>query len=155
MERETLTVPLARSSIDRQKFTADITGRPAVTQYSVEQVFGGFNWQELEEKVGESAKIIRENERLYEQGFSLVRCLPKTGRTHQIRVHLAHERHPIVGDTKCVVRKRAKTDPLWCPRQFLHAASLEFTHPRTKKTVKFEAVLPKDLDQVLNLLDKK
>ena len=152
VERGTLSVPLARSSMDRQKFAADITGRPAVTQYTVEQVFSGFNWPKLEEIVGESAHSIRENERLYEQGFSLVRCLPKTGRTHQIRVHLAHEQHPSVGDTKYIGRKRAKVDPLWCPRQFLHATSLEFTHPRKKEIVKFETDLPKDLVAVIYYL---
>jgi 23S rRNA pseudouridine1911/1915/1917 synthase len=75
--------------------------------------------------------------------------LPKTGRTHQIRVHLTHEQHPIVGDTKYIGRKRARLDPLWCPRQFLHAAALEFIHPRTNERQRFEAELPEDLAAVL------
>jgi 23S rRNA pseudouridine1911/1915/1917 synthase len=154
VERGTLNIPLARSQTNRQKFAADIEGRKAITQYQVEQTFTGLNWSALEEKVGENLKVIRDSQRLYEQGFSLVRCLPKTGRTHQIRVHLAHERHPIVGDIKYVGRKRAKVDPLWCPRQFLHAASLEFTHPRTKEKMKFETALPEDLLATIHLLDK-
>lgn len=152
VEQGRLTAPLGRSRIDRQKFTVGIDGRPAVTEYTVEQVFAGFNWSQLEEGGGEGVREIRRNTRLYEQGFSLVRCLPKTGRTHQIRVHLAHEQHPIVGDTKYVGRKRAKIDPLWCPRQFLHATKLQFTHPRTLEASQFELPLPSDIQQVLDLL---
>jgi 23S rRNA-/tRNA-specific pseudouridylate synthase len=67
-------------------------------------------------------------------------------------VHLANEQRPIVGDTKYVGRKRAKVDPLWCPRQFLHAAVLEFKHPKTNKQQKFAAKLPADLIGVLEIL---
>lgn len=152
VQEGTLSAPLARSRTNRQKFSIDIDGRAAVTQYSTEKVFKGFEWVKLEERGGEAASKIKKETRLYQAGFSLVRCLPKTGRTHQIRVHLAHEQHPIVGDEKYVGRRRAKIDPLWCPRQFLHAAALEFTHPRTHESVRFTAELPEDLRHVIGFL---
>ncbi|OGJ38306.1 MAG: hypothetical protein A2383_03550 [Candidatus Pacebacteria bacterium RIFOXYB1_FULL_39_46] len=152
VEQGTLTSPLGRSHTDRQKFTVTITGRPAITQYQVEQVFTDFNWSKLEERLGERVAELKKNQRFYEQGFSLVRCLPKTGRTHQIRVHLAHEQHPLVGDTKYIGRKRAKLDPLWCPRHFLHAQVLEFNHPRTNARQRFEAKLAPELNLVLTFL---
>jgi 23S rRNA pseudouridine1911/1915/1917 synthase len=147
-----LTMPLGRSRTNRQKFAVSIEGRPAVTEYRVEQIFGGFAWPKLESRLGERAAEIKKNQRFYEQGFSLVRCFPKTGRTHQIRVHLAHEQHPIVGDTKYIGRRRARLDPLWCPRQFLHAAALEITHPRTNQLQRFEADLPSELTLVVDSL---
>jgi 23S rRNA pseudouridine1911/1915/1917 synthase len=152
VEQGMISAPLARSRTNRQKFAIDIEGRAAVTQYSTEKTFEGFEWKELSEKAGEAAVTIKKEARLYNAGFSLVRCLPKTGRTHQIRVHLAHEQHPIVGDEKYVGRRRTKIDPLWCPRQFLHAAALEFTHPRTQERVRFVAELPEDLKQVIGFL---
>lgn len=147
-----INAPLGRSRTNRQKFAIDIEGRAAITQYFTEKVYKGLEWQRLEEKVGENARKIQKEARLYEAGFSLVRCVPKTGRTHQIRVHLAHEQHPIVGDEKYVGRRRAKVDPLWCPRQFLHAAVLEFVHPRTKEPMRFMAELPEDLKQAVHFL---
>ncbi|MFH2118301.1 MAG: RluA family pseudouridine synthase [Candidatus Paceibacterota bacterium] len=152
VEQGTLNSPLGRSRTDRQKFTITVTGRPAVTQYRVKQTFSGFDWPNLENRLGERAAELKKNKRFYEQGFSLVSCLPKTGRTHQIRVHLAHEQHPLVGDIKYIGRKRARLDPLWCPRQFLHAATLELTHPRTNKRARFEAKLAPELSSVLDFL---
>lgn len=152
VEEGTLNLPLGRSRFDRQKFTVDINGRQAVTQYKVEKTFNQLDWSKLTMEIGESAKNLQDNARLYEAGFALVRCLPKTGRTHQIRVHLSHEHHPIVGDVKYIGRRRAKLDPIWCPRQFLHAEVLEFIHPRTGQTVKFIAPLPEDLSRVLSYL---
>jgi 23S rRNA pseudouridine1911/1915/1917 synthase len=68
---------------------------------------------------------------------SLVECVLHTGRTHQIRVHLAHLGHPILGDSLYGGAGKA-------PRQMLHAARLGFTHPVTGKTVEFTAPLPED-----------
>lgn len=152
VKQGTLTMPLSRSRTDRQKFAVNIAGRPAVTEYRVEQIFTGFDWLTLESRLGERAAELKQSRRFYEQGFSLVRCLPKTGRTHQIRVHLTHEQHPIVGDTKYTGRNRARLDPFWCPRQFLHAVSLEFIHPRTGEKMRFEAELPEDLHSCLEFL---
>ena len=84
--------------------------------------------------------------------YSLLSVFPKTGRTHQIRVHLKHIGHPVVSDLIYTPAKLIKFDLLWCPRLFLHAKSLEISHPKTKKRLKFESDLPKDLKSaILNL----
>jgi 23S rRNA-/tRNA-specific pseudouridylate synthase len=88
--------------------------KAAVTEYKVEKTF---------EKEGT---------------FSLLKVFPKTGRTHQIRVHLASIGHPIVGDR---LYGGKGVSPIWATRMMLHAASLEFTAPDGKR-VKFEAETP-------------
>lgn len=80
-------------------------------------------------------------------GFSLVEASPKTGRTHQIRVHFASINHPIVGDP-LYGGKRVKQNSLGLNRQFLHASSIEFTGP-DKTRFKLEAKLPDDLTKAL------
>jgi 23S rRNA pseudouridine1911/1915/1917 synthase len=72
--------------------------------------------------------------------FALVEVTPYTGRTHQIRVHMAHIGHPLVGDT---VYGRRSTIPV--DRPMLHAYKLGFTHPRTGKWMEFEAPVPEDM----------
>lgn len=147
--RGNIRAPIDRAHYDRQKMAVHPGGRPAVTQYQVKSYYPGL-------KPSVIAKLFNKEEQrqlsLY-QGFSLVDCWPKTGRTHQIRVHLKHWRHPLVGDTKYVGRKRSRLDPIWCPRQFLHALSLTLTHPRMGKEVTYEAPLSSDLQQVLSYLE--
>jgi len=82
----------------------------------------------------------------------MVECLPKTGRMHQIRVHFAHIRHPLVSDRLYAGRKRYKQDITWCPRHFLHASQIEFTHPRTKESLICNSPLTEDLDICLKTL---
>lgn len=82
--------------------------------------------------------------------FSLLELKPKTGRTHQIRIHLKHIGHPIVGDEFYAGRKTARQDRKWCPRLFLHAATIKFTHPVSGKRVEFRTPLSQDLQNVLN-----
>ena len=77
--------------------------------------------------------------------FSLVEVMPKTGRTHQIRIHLASISHPIVGDSLY----GSKTNPFNLERQFLHAESLEFPIEEGRM-IKIEAELPEDLQNVLS-----
>ncbi len=77
--------------------------------------------------------------------FSLLKVSPKTGRTHQIRIHLASIGHPIVGDTLY----GKKTNPFGLKRIFLHAESLEFS-PAEGKRIKLEAELPDELKSLLN-----
>lgn len=84
--------------------------------------------------------------------YTFLRVFPKTGRTHQIRVHLKSTGHPVVSDLIYCPRRLLQFDLLWCLRLFLHASKLEFAHPGTGKRVSFESDLPKDLENaILNL----
>ena len=103
--------------------------------------------------------------------FTLVRVRIETGRTHQIRVHMASIGHPVVGDTlyggagqltdqvaaqaptSKAARRKADPERLRLGRNFLHAARLEFTHPRTGKLLELEAPLPQELESFLGRLD--
>jgi len=103
--------------------------------------------------------------------FTLVRIRIETGRTHQIRVHMASIGHPVVGDTlyggagqltdqvaaqaptSKAARRKADPERLRLGRNFLHAAKLEFTHPRTGKLLELEAPLPLELESFLRRLD--
>jgi 23S rRNA pseudouridine1911/1915/1917 synthase len=92
--------------------------------------------------------------------FTLLDVRIKTGRTHQIRVHLAWLRYPVVGDeTYGAGRDQSVNDPKLrariaaVGRQFLHAERLAFDHPRTGERLMFEAPLPADLSEFLDLLD--
>ena len=103
--------------------------------------------------------------------FTLVRVRIETGRTHQIRVHMASIGHPVVGDTlyggagqltdqvasqaaqSKAARRKANPERLRLGRNFLHAAKLEFAHPRTGKLLQLEAPLPEELEQFLSLLE--
>lgn len=85
-----------------------------------------------------------------EQIFSLIKVMPKTGRTHQIRVHLASIQHPIVGDSLY----GPKTNPFDLKRLFLHAESLEFS-PSEAKRIKIESELPEELKSILKRLTNK
>ncbi len=156
-----ITAPLGRSSKDRKKFAVVAGGRTAsthyklineygsekLTQYLVEQRLKNENLFSQEKKLLETKNL-----RMYQEGFSLVACQPKTGRTHQIRVHMKHIGHALVGDNTYTGKRRTKTDAIWCPRQFLHAMRLEFSHPRTGKKTIIKAPLSSDLQAVLVLL---
>jgi len=112
----------------RERFGVLPGGREAITKY----------------------KVISYHSLITDHGslFTLVELYPKTGRTHQIRIHLKFIGHPIVGDFFYAGRKTAREDRLWCPRLFLHAKEITFFHPQTGKEVKFESELPKDLNLV-------
>ena len=92
-------------------------------------------------------------------GYTLLDVTIKTGRTHQIRVHLAHEGHPIVGDDKYgdfalnkrLARGEAVTNVRF-DRMFLHARRLRFTHPASGEVVELEAPLPAECEQLLQYL---
>src|SRR5438309_6298556 len=91
--------------------------------------------------------------------FSLLEVKIDTGRTHQIRVHLASLGHPVAGDTlygaprelRCRANKSSDL-PVSLRRNFLHAAALEFEHPRTGKALSFSCPLPQELEDLLTLL---
>lgn len=113
----TVTAPLGRHPVQRQRFAVVARGRAAVTHYTVLERF---------------------------RGATLVACRLETGRTHQIRVHLAYAGHPLIGDP---VYSRARAPEI--ARQALHAARLEFTHPRTGRRVTCTAPLPDDIARLL------
>ena len=92
---------------------------------------------------------------------SLVECRLETGRTHQIRVHMAHIGHPLIGDTDYGAAFRTKANLLpeparaivsRFPRQALHAYLLQFEHPTTGETMHFEAPIPADMAEVIEAL---
>jgi 23S rRNA pseudouridine1911/1915/1917 synthase len=116
-----IDVPLGRDPRHRQKFAARPNGKPARTHYRIKNQF---------------------------DKYSLLEIGLETGRTHQIRVHLAWLGCPVVGDT---VYGRKKNS-LGVQRQFLHAWKLGLHHPRTEAYMEFEAPLPADLQGVLELL---
>lgn len=84
--------------------------------------------------------------------LTLLELKPKTGRTHQIRIHLKYIGHPVVADDFYAGRKTARNDRKWCPRLFLHAGGIKFVHPKTGKQIEFKSELPEDLKTVLTLL---
>ncbi|MGQ9666781.1 MAG: RluA family pseudouridine synthase [Anaerolineae bacterium] len=116
-----IDAPLGRDPRQRKRMAVVSDGRPAVTAYRVLEPLGE---------------------------YALLEVMPKTGRTHQIRVHLAFIGHPVVGD-EVYGRRRGR---LSCPRQFLHAAQLAFRHPITGQLLEFSAPLPPDLLAVLEQL---
>lgn len=85
--------------------------------------------------------------------FTLLKLFPKTGRTHQIRIHLKHIGHAVVADEFYAGRKTARDDREWCPRLFLHASGIAFKHPKTGKVTDFSAGLANDLQKALDTLE--
>jgi 23S rRNA pseudouridine1911/1915/1917 synthase len=155
---DVLQLPLSRSSLNRTKFQVQPTGRPAETQYQVQKTYTSLDAGQVVAALPSGAKTQPEFRNLRKkimntyQGFSLVYCWPKTGRTHQIRVHMSHIKHPIVSDLTYLGKKRSTLDTIWCPRLFLHAAELHVTHPRTGEKLSFTAELTEDLQKTLELL---
>ncbi len=131
-------LPLARSRSNRERFSISATGKKAETRWKVEKIYKEVN------KEGVSSRGY--------QGFSLLSLFPKTGRTHQIRVHLSHLGFPIVGDGRYTGKKRAREDQKWCKRQFLHAYEVNVFHPKLKKRISFRADLASDLSEALSCL---
>lgn len=133
-----ITSQLARSKADRQKQAVVwANGRHAVTRARVLEGFGT------------------------PPALALLECWLETGRTHQIRVHLAHAGHGLVGDPVYGGRRKLSERALGAdalaavaafPRQALHAAALGFTHPVTGADLAFEAPLPPDMAALLDVL---
>lgn len=88
-------------------------------------------------------------ERFYDEDYSMVELLLETGRTHQIRVHMSHIGHPVLGDWLY-----GGVNVNLIERQALHAASLTFTHPISKERITLKAPLPEDMEKVLEKLRK-
>lgn len=125
-----INVAVGRLPWNRKRFGVLSGGRESVTMYKV-----------LNIKYHVSGK---NNEPL-----SLVELNPKTGRTHQIRVHLQYIKHPIFADPLYAGRKTSRNDRKLLSRVFLHASKISFLHPKTNRQVFFESELPEDLHQFL------
>jgi 23S rRNA pseudouridine1911/1915/1917 synthase len=129
----TVDAPISRHPVDRTRMAIRENGREAVTHYRVVQRF---------------------------RGHTHVRLKLETGRTHQIRVHMAHVRYPLVGDRvyggRLLLPKGATPELIEALRDFrrqaLHAIKLSFAHPRTDKPITCEAPLPQDMQNLLTVL---
>lgn len=118
----TIETQIARDKVDRKKMAVvKENGREAITDYEVVERFGK---------------------------YTLVRCKLRTGRTHQIRVHMEYLGYPLVGDPKYSPMKT----PFAIKGQALHSQTLEFTHPRTGERMRFEAPLPEDMHKIITRL---
>lgn len=148
-EEEEVTAPIGRSNRDRKKWAVTISGRPATTRFSTLATY-----QPGQQLLDEIQQTFSAKQAAMYDYFSLLSLQPKTGRTHQIRVHMAYIKHPLVGDTTYVGKKRAKVDQSWCPRHFLHASALQFTHPRTKNELTITSELPADVAAVLENIER-
>ena len=130
---------ITRSSRNRQLMEVGITkGKKAITNYKTLEVF--------------------ENDKT--PTLSLIECKLETGRTHQIRVHMSYKGNNILGDSKYKkkIKKLKNIDPdlekslLKLNRQFLHAKTLGFIHPKSGKELEFSSILPKELENILKML---
>lgn len=119
-DRGVIEAPIGRSDKDRKKQAVTAKGKPAVTRFTVLERFGN---------------------------YTLVELQLETGRTHQIRVHMAYIGHPVAGDPLYGPRKTLKGHG-----QFLHAKTLGFTHPTTGELVEFTAEEPAIFKETLEKL---
>lgn len=122
-DRGMIEAPIGRSEKDRKKQAVTVKGKPAVTRFQVLERFGD---------------------------YTLVELTLETGRTHQIRVHMAYIGHPVAGDPAYGPKKT-----LTGQGQFLHAQTLGFTHPRTGEVMTFTAPLPAIFEKTLEALRKE
>ncbi|RSJ79620.1 Ribosomal large subunit pseudouridine synthase D [Streptococcus cristatus] len=121
-DRGVIEAPIGRSEKDRKKQAVTAKGKPALTRFQVLERFGD---------------------------YTLVELQLETGRTHQIRVHMAYIGHPVAGDEVYGPRKTLKGHG-----QFLHARTLGFTHPRTGEVMEFTAEAPAIFLETLEKLRK-
>jgi len=143
---------IGRNPGNREKFIVlEDGGKEAMTEYSPDGNFQISN-DKLQIIFEDYNKIqMRKLEQQNYGQFTLLKCFPKTGRTHQIRVHLKYINHPIVSDEKYVGRKMYRLDKRFCPRLFLHARKIGFYHPKSKEWMELESQVPEDLKKVLNI----
>lgn len=143
--------PLTRGKFGKFTIGRRGEGREAKSRFelSAKYVYSDIKMQSL---LSEFTKPRRKYFLANAKNYSLVDLYPKTGRTHQLRVHLKSLGHPIVSDLIYLPAKLMKFDLLWCERLFLHASEIEFVHPATKKLICFRSPLPKELENaILNL----
>ena len=131
-----IDAPIGRDPKNRQRMWVTEGGKHAVTHYQILEAYGTL--------------------------VSLVECKLQTGRTHQIRVHMKHAGHPLIGDITYGSRKAAQlrhhnkavVEALrGFPRQALHAKALKFIHPKHNEAMEFECELPDDMQMLRNVLE--
>lgn len=125
-----ISAPVGRLPWNREKFGVMPSGKSSETSYELISLY----------------------QNVLSDRFSLLRLLPKTGRTHQIRIHLKYIGYPIVSDLAYGGRKTSRCDRRWCNRLFLHAAKITFVHPESKKIINIESKMPDYLTSVLKSL---
>ena len=125
-------------------------GRSAITRYTVEKVFSPSREITLHASTFENDKHFK----IPAEKFAFVRLEPKTGRTHQLRVHMSVIGHPMVGDTMYGGRtfESAGPPPLKFERQALHAEQITFTHPISLERMTLKAPLPADIRNLIEIL---
>jgi RluA family pseudouridine synthase len=128
-----IDVPVGRLPWNRKRFGVLSEGRESTTFY----------------KVITNYKLLITN---YDEALSLLELSPKTGRTHQIRVHLQYIHHPVFADPLYAGRKTSRKDRQVLPRIFLHASKISFKDPKDDKMVTFESPLPVELENFLETL---
>jgi 23S rRNA pseudouridine1911/1915/1917 synthase len=128
-----IAMPVGRLPWNRTRFGVIAGGKEALTKYKA---------------IANYKSPVKSGEYL-----TLLELYPKTGRTHQIRVHLKYINHPIFGDELYAGRKTSRDDRKLLQRFFLHAKKISFFHPKTGKRIEFESTLSSELQNVLDALD--
>ena len=154
-ERGLIKKPIARDPSHRQRMAVVAGGREAVTEYAVQEHFTS----------GEGGK--RKGESEVEDpshssfplpptfAYSLLRIHPETGRTHQIRVHLASMGFPVVGDELYGATRHDALSRMLAPRHMLHASELKFEQPSSRKAIKLYASIPEDMARVIATVEER
>ncbi len=122
-EKGVIRAPIGRHPTERKKMAVVPNGKEATTFFHVLERFSS---------------------------YTFVECRLQTGRTHQIRVHMAYIGHPLLGDPKY-----GKKSPFAIEGQALHSAELMLTHPRTKERLRFAAAMPADMEEILRTLRRR
>jgi len=149
-----------------KEYFAIVVGEPDRDRDWISQPIGPHPYQREKMAIRPGHPDARDATTFYEvterfDGFAVLKVLPKTGRTHQIRVHLAHLRHPVLCDrlyggraqiTRGEIELRREDDAVLLSRQALHARRLKVRHPITRQPLEFEAPIPADLQGVVDLL---
>ena len=160
-----LAAQFADRSIEKEYF-ALVAGSPNLDRDFIEQAIGAHPHKREKMAVRTGDSSCRSAQTFYEvlerfDGFAAVKLLPKTGRTHQLRVHLDHIGCPVLCDRQYggrskITRGEIRRDPedtlVLLQRQALHARRLKFTHPHNGQPLEVEAPLPDDLAAVLDQL---
>lgn len=157
---EALTEQFRKNEIEKEYF-ALVSGIPKEKTGAIESFISKVNGSSVKYtnvKSGGKRAVTRYSLEKELKGHSLIRLNPKTGRTHQIRVHLSGLGHPILGDelyggkTRLSVKNGEIMRDINMARVMLHAGSVKFTHPKSGKIIRLRARLPEDMERIIDLL---